>query len=113
MANEEQILNITERGQYKNIDLKDIDNDNYIIVQKIFEKGLEKKATKGDRTWNYYIIKARYNDEEVGFILSDTANSMYKELGGIDDKIKITCHLVEKKNQKGQFYKSFTFDLIQ
>ena len=87
MANEEQKLNVKRQDGYSNIYLKDIEPDNYIIVEKVFPEGLEKEGKYG----KYYIVKAKYNDEEVSFFLSSREHDTWKNLGGEGDLIKVTA----------------------
>jgi len=106
MANEEQKLTIKTNGDYKNIDIKTIDNENYIIVKKV--KEFEKNGQYG----KFYSVIAEYNNEEVSFLLNGRAGEAYKVLGNTGDTIKITAKLIENQYKKGVFYKQFSFDLI-
>ena len=104
--NEEQKLEITENGSYKNIALrsnhtkgiKGIEDGNYIIVTKKFADGKEcAEKFKGVKGYNCMV---EYDGQDVSFFLN---NKYYQDgtqffdeydrfaaCGGIGDKIKIT-----------------------
>lgn len=109
---EEQKISITPKGQYKNIDLKDIDNGNFIIVEKVFAEGMRFDKGSGKDAYSFYVVKVKYLDEEVGFLLYEEPHQEFARAGGIGDRVKITCELREKK-KKGEYYKAFKFDLVE
>jgi hypothetical protein len=96
MANEEQVLEITQNGQYKNINLKPklnkgiagLKDSNYIIVTKTFAEGREVETKYGIS----YSCGVKYKGEDVSFWLNANEHEVYKSIGGIDDKVKITLY---------------------
>jgi hypothetical protein len=73
---------------------------NYVIVEKVFATGFEAKFG--------YSCKVRYNNTECSFFLSQKEHEVYKDLGGIGDKVKITAVSYEYKYQ-GVDKKGITF----
>jgi len=106
MANEEQELEITQNGEYKNINPKTLEDGNYILINKKVE--LEKNGKYG----KFYIVIADYKEKTVSFFLSGKQGDAYKVLGNEDDTIKVTAKLQENPMKKGVFYKQFKFDLV-
>lgn len=121
----EQKLEIIENGQYKNINLKTkpenkktkkpmvpgIDKDNFIIVEKIYAEGYENPGNYGLS----YSCKVIYLGEEVSFWLDEEEHDAYKEVGGVDDKVKITLTKEMLTNAKGRDYikQILTFELVE
>jgi len=106
--NSEQKLEIKTNGEYKNIDIKSIENGNYVVIEKIFVEGMEKTGQYG----KYYIVKAKYQDEEVSFFLNEKQHNEFKQCGGIGDNVKVTATLQENFKKRGTFYKVLSFDLL-
>ena len=119
---EQKKLKIVENKGHKNLDLKERAtvmlngkevkteeftlDDGYVFIQKSYVEGLEKSAAKAGKTWKFYICKAKYEGDEVSFILSEREHEAYKVLGGVDDTIKVSG----KKNDK---WLNLQFELVQ
>lgn len=73
--------------EYSNLDLKTIEDGNYIIVEKMFPEGLKVEGKFGP----VYSIGVKYNDELCSFWLNPKQNTAYKECGEVGDKIKVTA----------------------
>lgn len=129
MSNE-AVLNIYDSGKvnsktgktYKNITLKTYLNQvtgevkqglkdkEYIIVQKVFEKGYE--IDKGD--YKSYSCLARYGDEEVSFFLNEKQHTDYEQAGGVDDFVKIEAESYTfKRGGKETVALGFKFSLVE
>ena len=86
-------LPITENGQYKNIVLKPkplkgikgIEPDTYIVVEKVFAEGYENDGKFGKS----YSCKVSYKGDEVTFWLNEKEHTIYKDIGGVGDNVKI------------------------
>jgi hypothetical protein len=80
----------------------------YIIVEKVFPEGYENKKP----TYSFFSCRARYEGQEVSFLLNDREHELYKACGGMDDKVKIWAEAytynfqgAEKKGLKLNFEK--------
>lgn len=105
--------NIGKNGtEYKNINLKDksktnekgIQDGNYIIVEKTSVDGFEHvsptlKTAKGDPVISFS-CKARYKGQDVSFWLSAREHELYKAVGGVGDKVKISLAEEKKVNPR-------------
>ena len=115
--NEEQKIEITTKGQYKNIRPKDLDEGNYIIVEKVYAEGYERKSDKYKKADGSpllsYSCKAIYLGEEVSFFLSEPEHDIYRELGGIGDTIKMIKVEEKYTDKKGvkRIKETFKFDV--
>jgi len=116
----EQELDIIENGQYKNINLKPklnkgiagLEKDNYVIVEKTFAEGREHVSQYGKS----YSCGVSYRGEDVTFWLSEKEHIVYKELGGIGDRVKITLtkeSFVNKKSGVEMLYNKLNFELVE
>lgn len=94
-------LNLKE-NEYKGekqytINLKEMQDGDYIIVEKIFAecKGYPGKVKKKDGTPSLvFPCKVKYDDQEVTAWFYEAGHPQYKDFettGGAMDKIKITC----------------------
>ena len=119
----EQILEITENGEYKNIQVKTqyewdknakqfkfdpeankivnfqgVKPDHYIVVEKgDFAEGYPYEGKFGTS----YSCRVNYSGEEVSFWLStEWSHKAFAEAGDVNDKVKISCAMVEKLNKK-------------
>jgi len=99
----EQDLIIREAGQYKNLDFKPnlkkgykgLDNGNHIVITKNnFAEGMEKEGQYG----KFYVCQVEYKGEDVGFILNEKEHTLYKDCGGVGDKLTVTLNKVEYLN---------------
>jgi len=82
---------------------------NHIIVTKIFAEGYENKGA----SYSSFSCKARYKGEEVSFWLSQKEHDQYKEVGGIDDDIKVTLVSYEYTfNNVKKTATKLVFDLV-
>lgn len=109
----EQTLEVTTNGKgYKTINLKNkygvennkkiikvqgIDPDNYAIVTKKYLDGFEVDGKFGKS----YSCKVEYAGEEVSFWLNAKEHEVYSTLGGVDDRIKISCKKETFLNKSG------------
>jgi len=92
--NEEQELEVTQNGEYKNINLKPklnkgiagLNDGNFITVAKVFAEGYEVTSKFGLS----YSCRANYKGDEVSFWLNEKEHAVYKDIGGVDDSVKIT-----------------------
>lgn len=92
--NEEQELNIVEKGSFKNLHLKPnvakgiegLEDGNFVIVEKVFAEGREVSLP----THVFYSCGVRYKDEVVSIVLNPKEHDVYKTLGGAGDRVKIT-----------------------
>jgi len=93
--NQEQDIEIKTKGDYKNIDLRQLDNGNYIIVtKKDFAEGKEINSPFLDKNGNpkiNYRCKAEYKGEEVSFFINkEEEHKQFADCGGVGDRVKIT-----------------------
>lgn len=97
-------LEIKTNGQYNNIDLKGLEDGQYIIVEKVFAEGYKfesKKYTKKDGTPTLsFSCKVKYDGKDVTFWLNEIPHNTYKVTGGIGDKVKITAKEEKRINPK-------------
>lgn len=104
-------LSLKVNGQYKNLDLRQMDPDTFIVVEKVFAEGYKKESIKFKNKDGspsvYFNCKVRYGDDETTFFLNENAHKKYASIGGIGDKVKIECTLV--KGYKGVFRQNFNF----
>lgn len=90
----EQELQIIANGEHKNINLKPklnkgiagLEEGNHVIVEKVFAEGYENDGKFGKS----YSCKVKYKGEEVSFWLTEKEHEVYKTIGGVEDKVKIT-----------------------
>jgi hypothetical protein len=110
-------LPIVTNGNYKNIDLRAMDNDEAIVVTKKYAelRRTEKIGNKFNDTVKWYVCRAEgtYNGEEVSFFInksnagdkyiSETEYAdLYDACGGEGDKVKISCKKWFAKDKKGK-----------
>jgi hypothetical protein len=62
--------------------------DNFIIVEKLYAEGKQFNGKFGKS----YSCAVRFKDQDCSFWLNEKEHDAYKQLGGIGDKIKITCY---------------------
>ena len=115
--NEEQKLNVQTNNvggkEYRNISLREIEVGNYVVLEKTWDTNLKKEASKDGRKWNYYIAKAKYNDEEVSFFLGETENVVFENVAKVGEKIKVTKYeeTIQKLNKK-EIIERLKFDRV-
>ena len=98
MELKETQIEITTNGDFRNIyPKKQLETEQYINIEKMFEFGLEKEGKYG----KYYIIKAKYNEEEVSFFLNPKEHQALSDIGGIGDLIKMYLYKEEVKVKAG------------
>lgn len=95
----QQTLKVTttnSKGKdYNNINLKELEVGNYILVEKIFPEGREVVSSKykdsaGNPTVSY-ACKVKYNGQDVGFWLKNKREySQFCSEGGIGDTLLVT-----------------------
>jgi hypothetical protein len=111
----EQKINITEKQgkngkTYKNINLKDLDVGNYCIVEKQYAEGLKVQGKFGD----VFSVGLKYCDESVSAWLNAKDNEVFKNLGGVGDRLKVTAEEMRATNPKTKvtmLYKKLKFEL--
>ena len=91
MVNKHNELEITQNGDWHNIDHKKMENGDSILITKLFPSGIEKIGKgKNNETYKYYIVRAVYKETEVSFFLYEQPHGAFSECGGVDDTIKMT-----------------------
>ena len=113
----EQKLDIVEKGEYKNIDLRKLDNDNHIIVEKLFLECREQKATGRDgSSYTFFPTIVKYGEDEVGMVLpKEEVAKEFADIAGVGDKVKITLQkemYVDKKG-KDRVAKKYLFEKVE
>jgi len=126
-------LEIVTNGQYKNIDLGQMQDGDSIVVTKKFDVSKKTKKNEGtDNEWTMIQDIVEYNGEDVGFFMCKGYKSdgtyvsnvkyaeTYDELGGVGDKIKITMKKgmtsrTNKKTQKAEdiVFKEYSMELVE
>lgn len=87
MEQDLKIVEVTKGDKtYKNLDLRELDVGNFVVVEKTFAEGLPIKAKFG----TMYSIGIKYKDVLASAFLSDKQHALYKDVGGVGDKVKIT-----------------------
>jgi hypothetical protein len=99
---------------YKNIDLKQLQDGEYIIVEKRFVEGRVYDGKFG-KSYSCAVI---YEGEDVTFWLREkyTEHQRYAETGGIGDKIKVTAKeekVVNPKTKAKILVTKFYFDKVE
>ncbi len=133
MTNENK-LNITVNGKYKNIDLNLMDSGDSIIVTKVHDavKRTPKKGTKfnPEKEWTMCQTQVKYKNDDVGFFLpsgwgsknGQTAfventeySDMFDAVAKAGENVRITASKGIGKNSKGKeiVLKTFTFEKVQ
>ena len=112
----QQQIEVTKNGKYSNINLKDIDQDKFILVRKKFIAGLEKSASgkKDGKPYKYYahnvmLVQPDGTEQEVSFLLYERDNQAFGEQGGVDDSVRIWCR--KDKTRKNPLY--ITFEKVE
>jgi hypothetical protein len=112
----EQNISVTVKAgkngkEYRNINLKDIDVGNSIVVEKMFVEGLKVAGKFGD----VFSVGVKYNDELVSFWLNIKQNEAFKSVGDVGDKIKVTAKEDRYQNPKTKvtmLVKNFDFEKV-
>lgn len=125
----ENVLEITEKGQYKNIDLKQMNDGDSIVFTKKYAEAYGKEYSKGTagtpefREWTGYSAAGTYKDAEVGFffpggyssegyVSAEDLATAYNEVGGEGDTIRITCKKGLTKNKKNADVVALDFTFV-
>lgn len=66
--------------------------DQSVVIEKTFQEGIEKQ---GNYTKPYYIVQAKYAGKDVGFFLNQEEHNIFKSVGGVGSKVRITLKLVK------------------
>jgi len=98
---------------FKNIDLKELGNGEFIVVEKLYAEGQEFSGTFGKS----YSCKALYNTESISFWLREKYNEhkRYADCGGVGDKVKIIAKeevVVNPKTKAKMLVTKFDFELV-
>jgi hypothetical protein len=115
----EQKIQIKTSGQYKNIaPKKDLEQGNHIIIEKKFVDA--KEVTGGKFNNTSYLAQVMYAGEEVSFFMTKNEHDVFKEVGGVGDRIKCTLgeKTFERKNKEGKvigkmIYNTLSFELAK
>jgi hypothetical protein len=96
----EQELKIKENGKYKNLDLNELEDGNYVVVQK---DGFNEAKEFDGKFGKGYICTVLYKGEKCTFILNkkDLAEK-FNNIAGLGDALKIS---ISKKIGKITFKK--------
>ena len=118
-------LDITERAGkdgkvWKNIDLRKMENDSYIVVTKTsFAEGREVKAmSKDGKAFTFYSCGVTYNGELVSMSLVPKDHAVYAKVGGVGDQVKIClAKTIESKTGKDKItrdvvVRKYTFEVV-
>lgn len=108
----EQKLVIETNGQHKNLNLKNLDNGNHVIVEKKYAetKLMEGTSGKTGKPYRFYTAKVMYDGQEVGIAVNDDTDAkLFNDCGGIGDKVKITCSKEIRKNKVGKDFVKTSF----
>jgi hypothetical protein len=107
---------------YNNINFKDLSTDNYVIVEKTFAEGMKftskfpKKNAKGEVIGDAYTysIGIKYKDTLCSAWLNQKEHDLYKDVGGVGDKIKVTLYRAEVKLKSGDLLvKKLRFEKVE
>ena len=120
----EQKLKVVEiiKGDkvYNNIDLRELDVDNYIIVEKIYAEGMKfpskfTKRVNGKDVEDFtYSIGIKYLGENCSAWISSKQHEDYKDCGGVGDKVKISKYKAEVKVKAGDLLvKRLKFEKVE
>lgn len=105
-------IQIKQNGQYKNLDLRDMNNGDTIVVTK--NKYAEGKEFEG-KYGKFFNVQVEYQGEECSMIINKVEeHGAFASCGGVGDKVKITMHKEIKKNKMGREYvaRSLTFEQV-
>jgi len=115
----EQKIEIKTSGAYKNIaPKKDLEQGNYIVIEKKFVDAKEMTGGKFNNT--SFLAQVIYEGEEVSFFMTPKEHDQFKDVGGVGDRIK--CILGEKtferKSKEGKtvgkmIYNTLSFELAK
>lgn len=99
---------------YKNLDLKQLQDGEFIIAEKVFAEGRPYDGKFGKT----FSCKVNYEGEEVTFWLREkyTEHQRFAECGGVGDKIKITAKeekVINPKTKAKILVTKFYFDLVE
>ena len=120
----EQEIEIKINGEYKNISLKSnltkgikgIEEGNYVLLEKLYDVGFEKSASKEGRSWSYFITSAKYKEDTVSFFLSAKENEKWISAGEIGDMVKVGMTKIPMTNKKTgveMFIPTLTFEKVE
>jgi len=108
----EQKLKITPDGKYPKVNLNDIDNGSYTIVEKVFAEAklMEGVSAKTKEPYRFYSCKVKVDEQEVYMTLkTDDQAKIFNSIGGIGDRVKITATKNILKNKAGKDFVKTTF----
>lgn len=107
----EQELNIQEKGQYKNIDLREMNNESFIVVKKQYAEGRKVSTPKFD----FYSCSVEYKGEVVTFGLYEEAHDEYTKVGGEGDHVKITCfkEMYQDAKKQDKVKRTYKFEKVE
>lgn len=111
----EQDITITTKGEYNNIDLKDLDEGNHIIIEKTFDVPRE-LPSKFEGGKPFYSCGANYKDKQVSFFLNYNHIDAYNALGGTGTRLKVTLYketFTNPKTNVEMLLKKFKFEKVE
>lgn len=99
---------------YKNIDLKQLQDGEYVIVEKKFAEGRGVQGKFGKT----YSCAVTYEGEDVTFWLREKyqEHQRYAETGGVGDKVKVTAteeKVINPKTKAKILVTKFYFDKVE
>jgi len=121
-------IQIVKNGEYKNVSLKNkykVENGKKVVTQqginpgdsavieKIFAEGKEQDGKYGP----FFGCKAKLESgEEVSFILNPREHELFRECGGVGDKVKVSAYVhdfINPKNGNEGKVERLKFDLVE
>lgn len=113
----EQKLDIIEKGSFKNIDLRKLDNGNHVIVEKLFLECMTKEFKNAQgQSYNFYPTRVKYGEEEVGMSFNKEEDAVaFNEVAGVGDKVKVNMTKEMYQDAKGQdrVARKFFFEKVE
>jgi hypothetical protein len=95
--------------EYNNLNLKDIEYDNYIVVEKIYPAGMPFPSKFGGKT---YSVGCKYQGELCSFWLNEKQHTAFQACGIVGDSVKVTAREERATNPKTKvtmLYKALDF----
>ena len=98
-------IEVRTNGQYKNIDITEIESGSSIVVEKLYataNRTTKESKFEGGKPWVCATAKVKYGDDEVSFFLPKGYNSdgeyiqteiyadEFDAVGGEGDQVRIT-----------------------
>lgn len=96
---------IVEKGQYKNLDLRETfkDNEDFVILEKgDFAEGmkLQGKNRQTGQAYDYYSCRAKAGEDEVSFLLYEQDHERFAAIE-VGQKFKMSINKEMYQDKKG------------